>query len=84
MGVCIIGIGCYNVEVALIPQVIHHVDHGTHGTTTAIGAGAIVTLGVTAHTHAVLAAGSVATKDLDAYMIYQGNPAKPVRERVME
>ena len=49
-----------------------------------IGAGAIVTLGVTAHTHAVLAVGSVATKDLDAYMIYQGNPAKPVRERVME
>ena len=49
-----------------------------------IGAGAIVTLGVTARSHSVLAVGSVATKDLDAYMIYQGNPAKPVRERVIE
>ncbi|HRH70123.1 MAG TPA: WcaF family extracellular polysaccharide biosynthesis acetyltransferase [Flavobacteriales bacterium] len=48
-----------------------------------IGAGAMVTLGVTVKSHAVLAAGSVATKDLDAYMIYQGNPAMPVRERVM-
>jgi len=49
-----------------------------------IGAGAIVTLGVTVKSHAVLAAGSVATKDLDAYTIYQGNPAMPVRERIVE
>lgn len=49
-----------------------------------IGAGAIVTLGVTAHSHAVLAVGSVATKNMEAYTIYQGNPAVPVRERVME
>jgi acetyltransferase-like isoleucine patch superfamily enzyme len=27
--------------------------------------------------------GSVATKDLEAYTIYQGNPALPVRERVV-
>ncbi len=49
-----------------------------------IGAGALVTLGVTVKSHAVLAAGSVATKDLDAYTIYQGNPAVPVRERIVE
>lgn len=49
-----------------------------------VGAGAIVTLGVTFHSHAVLAAGSVATKDLEAYTIHQGNPAQPVRERVIE
>lgn len=49
-----------------------------------IGAGAIVTLGVTVRSHAVLAVGSVATKDLEAYTIYQGNPAVPVRERVVE
>lgn len=49
-----------------------------------VGAGAIVTLGVTLRTHAVLAAGSVATKDLEPYTIYQGNPAQPVRERVMD
>ncbi len=49
-----------------------------------IGAGAIVTLGVTARSHAVLAVGSVATKDLEPYTIYQGNPAVPVRERVLQ
>jgi putative colanic acid biosynthesis acetyltransferase WcaF len=48
-----------------------------------VGAGAIVTLGVTMKSHSVLAVGSVATKDLEAYTIYQGNPAQPVRERVM-
>ena len=48
-----------------------------------VGAGAIVTLGVTLHSHAVLAVGSVATKNLDAHMIYQGNPAVVVRERII-
>jgi len=49
-----------------------------------VGAGAMVMLGVTLKSHSVLAAGSVATKDLEAYMIHQGNPAQPVRERVIE
>ena len=49
-----------------------------------VGAGAMVTLGVTLGSHAVLAAGSVATKDLEPYMIYQGNPAQPVRERIID
>lgn len=49
-----------------------------------IGAGAIVTLGVTVKSHSVLAVGSVATKDLEAYTVYQGNPAQPVRERIVE
>jgi len=49
-----------------------------------IGAGAIVNQGVTAHSHAVLTSGSVATKNLEAYSIYQGNPAVKVRERVIE
>jgi putative colanic acid biosynthesis acetyltransferase WcaF len=48
-----------------------------------VGANAFVGPGVTLHSHAVLAAGSVATKDLEAYAIYQGNPAVKVRERVM-
>jgi putative colanic acid biosynthesis acetyltransferase WcaF len=48
-----------------------------------VGAYSIVMNGVTMHSHSVLAAGSVATKDLEAYMIYQGNPARPVRERVI-
>jgi putative colanic acid biosynthesis acetyltransferase WcaF len=49
-----------------------------------VGAGAMVMGGVTLKSHAVLAVGSVATKDLEAYMIYRGNPAEPVRERVMD
>lgn len=45
-----------------------------------IGAKAIVTGGLVG-SHAVLAAGSVATSDLLPYMVYQGNPAKPKRTR---
>lgn len=48
-----------------------------------IGARATVCPGVTVHSHAILSVGSVATKDLDAYGIYQGNPAVKVRERVV-
>jgi putative colanic acid biosynthesis acetyltransferase WcaF len=44
----------------------------------------MVMLGVSLRSHSVLSAGSVATKDLEPYMIYQGNPAQPVRERVIE
>ena len=46
-----------------------------------IGAQATVCPGVTCYSHSVLAVGSVATRDLDAYFIYQGNPAEKKRER---
>ncbi|MEN0055273.1 MAG: putative colanic acid biosynthesis acetyltransferase [Mucilaginibacter sp.] len=46
-----------------------------------IAAGAIVTPGVTAASHSVLTAGSVATQNLQPYVIYQGNPAIKTRER---
>jgi putative colanic acid biosynthesis acetyltransferase WcaF len=46
-----------------------------------ICAGAMVTPGITAASHAVLASGSIATKNLEAYSIYQGNPAVKIRER---
>lgn len=46
-----------------------------------IGAFSIVTPGVICETHSVLAVKSVATKNLDTYAIYQGNPAIKVRER---
>ncbi|QEC80548.1 WcaF family extracellular polysaccharide biosynthesis acetyltransferase [Mucilaginibacter ginsenosidivorax] len=46
-----------------------------------IGAGATVNLGVTAGSHSVLTSGSVATKNLEPYCIYQGNPAVKVRNR---
>ena len=46
-----------------------------------IGAKAIITPGVTCKSHAVLAVNSVATKDMDPYSIYQGNPAVKKRKR---
>ncbi|MCB0756931.1 MAG: WcaF family extracellular polysaccharide biosynthesis acetyltransferase [Flavobacteriales bacterium] len=49
-----------------------------------VGAGALVLGGVTFRSHALLSAGSVTGKDLRAYTIYRGNPALPVRDRVMD
>ena len=46
-----------------------------------IGAKAVVCPGVICYSHALLTVGSVATSNMDAYGIYQGNPAKKVRER---
>ena len=46
-----------------------------------IGAKAIVCPGVTCASHAVLAVGSIATHNLEAYGIYQGNPAQKLKER---
>jgi putative colanic acid biosynthesis acetyltransferase WcaF len=48
-----------------------------------IGAAGWVGPGVKVGSHAVLAAGSVATKELHAWTIYQGNPALPVRNRLI-
>ncbi len=39
-------------------------------------------IGVTIGINAILAVGSVATKNLEVNSIYQGNPAVKVRERV--
>jgi putative colanic acid biosynthesis acetyltransferase WcaF len=49
-----------------------------------IGARATVTQGVTCGSHAVLAVGSTASRDLDPYTVYRGNPAVAVKERVIE
>lgn len=48
-----------------------------------IGAGAIVNRNITAASHAVLTAGSVANNNLEAYGVYQGNPAVKIRERLL-
>jgi putative colanic acid biosynthesis acetyltransferase WcaF len=48
-----------------------------------IGAKAIVCGGIVCKEHAVLTAGSVAGKDLDAFAIYQGNPAIKIKERII-
>ena len=46
-----------------------------------VGAKSVVCPGVTCFSHAVLSVGSVATKNLEAYSIYQGNPAQKIKER---
>jgi putative colanic acid biosynthesis acetyltransferase WcaF len=48
-----------------------------------IGAKAVVCPGVTAFSHAMLTVGSVATMNMDAFCVYQGNPAQLKRKRVL-
>ncbi len=47
-----------------------------------IGSKSIVCGGVICHSHSVLAVGSVTSKDLLSYSIYQGNPAVKIRDRI--
>ncbi len=49
-----------------------------------IGAKAVVCPGVTAHSHSILTVGSVVSKEMEAFGIYQGNPATKIRERMMK
>jgi len=49
-----------------------------------IGAKAIVCPGVICYSHAMLTASSVATKNLEAYSIYRGNPAEKIKDRVIQ
>lgn len=49
-----------------------------------IGAKSIVCPGVKCQSHSILSVGSVATKDLKPYTIYQGIPALEGRKRVIE
>lgn len=53
------------------------------GAGTWIGAKSVVCPGVTAHSHSVLTVNSVASKDMEAYTIYQGNPAVKIKDRVI-
>lgn len=49
-----------------------------------IGAKAVVCPGVICKTHSVLSVGSVAKGILDAFSVFQGNPAVKVKERIIE
>lgn len=51
------------------------------GTGAWIGANCVIRGGVTIGEHCVIGAGSVVTKDTDAYGIYAGAPAKKLRDR---
>ena len=46
-----------------------------------VGAKAVVCPGVKLYSHSILTVGSVATKNMEEYGIYQGNPAKLIRKR---
>ncbi len=48
-----------------------------------LGARTLICPGITAHSHAMLTAGSVAVTSLDAYIIYSGNPAVAIKQRVI-
>jgi len=48
-----------------------------------VGAKSVVCAGVTLKSHSVITVGSVITKDTEEYTIYQGNPAKAIRIRVI-
>ncbi len=49
-----------------------------------IGTKSVVCPGITCFSHSVLSVNSVATMHLEAYGIYQGNPAVKVKDRVVE
>ena len=49
-----------------------------------VGAHAVVAPGIICRSHSVLAVNSVATKNLNEYSIYQGNPAIKVKDRIIE
>lgn len=48
-----------------------------------IGAQAVVCPGVSCGIHSILTVGSVASKNLEPYSIYQGNPAIKIRNRII-
>jgi putative colanic acid biosynthesis acetyltransferase WcaF len=49
-----------------------------------VGAKAIITGGSILNTHSIISAGSVFTGIADEFTIYKGNPALPIRKRIIE
>jgi putative colanic acid biosynthesis acetyltransferase WcaF len=49
-----------------------------------IGAKGVVCPGVTCQAHSILTVSSVASKNLEAWSIYTGNPAVSVKKRIMK
>lgn len=87
-GGCDIGSYVYTAPNVTIITVSHEMEtmHPTQakvviGHYAWIGAGAMILPGVKIGDGAVIAAGSVVTKDVDAYSIVGGNPARPLGVR---
>lgn len=81
--VMIIG-GDHNFKVAGVPSVFAGRDilkPTTIGKDVWIGARSIIMTGVNIGDGAIIAAGSVVTKDLEPFGVYGGVPAKKIRER---
>jgi putative colanic acid biosynthesis acetyltransferase WcaF len=77
-------------QQAYVCAASHDIDNPLFPMTTAsirigdyawICARAAVLPGVTVHEGAVLALGAVATRDLEAWTVYAGNPARSIRQR---
>ena len=49
-----------------------------------IGAKSIVCQGVTCKSHSILTVGSIASTNLESFVIYKGNPCKPIRKRMID
>lgn len=49
-----------------------------------LGAKTVVCPGVTAYSHSILTVSSVATKNMEPFSIYSGNPAVLLRKRIIE
>lgn len=73
--------GNHNYKIATFDLIIAEIILETGAW---VGAKSIVCPGVTLYSHSILAVGSVATKNMDAFGIYQGNPAVKIRDRKIE
>jgi len=74
----------FNVTVVLKDKEFNEYERIGLGNDVWIGARAIILDGVNIGDGAVVAAGSIVTKDVEPYMIVAGIPAKPIRKRTTE
>ena len=90
---CLIGAGCYigglhhrydRIDVPIIKQGVKSSDGVSIGNDVWIGAHVIVRDGVEIGDGCVIGAGSVVTKNIPAYSVAVGSPAKVIKQRTAE